>query len=672
MICVEPTQDGFIFSVEGRRIFSHSRRSPCVEIGTAETSVKSGRGYGGLRRRGAVRNPLRTCKIVENGEGFVAIDFDGRLRLGASYKDSVLRLSFSRYDSSINMFRFRMAAYPDERIYGGGERQARLDLKLSRVPLWVEDRGVGHGSGLIATFSRRASGSTGDGNATPFPVPAFISTLNYWCAIDTSAFVRIDFKRSSTVIDAWGVPREISLGFARDPAATIGAMTATIGRQSAPPSWCYDGAWLGFRGPQAELTRKLQRVLDAGVKVAALHASDWSGHPLSGKIAPWDLSLPAAGTGSSGTAYPDLEGFIAGLRGRGIRFLGYVNPLLSTKGRLYAEASTYDYCVKDAAGHDYLLATPQGTAALVDLSSAEAFSWIKDVLRRELIDRGMSGWMADGGECLPPEARLASGESGLLAHNRWPVLWAQANREAIEETGSGSEALFFVRSGWLGSARSAGIVWAGDRLADFSREDGLPSVVPAALSLGLSGIGFWHSEIGGSSTAAWLRRSRECLDRWTEMAAFTPFFRTSEGQRPEANAQHWSDDSSLALLARMSEVYAALKPYHLAVGAEYVRTGLPPLRHPWLAYPEDAESHRLIHQYLYGRDLMVAPVLEAKRELTKLYLPEDEWVHLWSSRVFRRGTVLVDSPAGCPAVFYRASSAFAPLFDAIRRTVRRL
>jgi alpha-glucosidase len=173
------------------------------------------------------------------------------------------------------------------------------------------------------------------------------------------------------------------------------------------------------------------------------------------------------------------------------------------------------------------------------------------------------------------------------------------------------------------------------------------------------------------------------------MSAFSPILRLGDGQRPESNAQFWSDPLCLESLARMSEIYAALKPYHIAVAAEQGdpegspgsplspgSPGLPPIRHPWMHYESDPLAARLEGQYLYGRDLMVAPVLEPRSGssgpcLTELYLPDDEWIHLWTSRAFRGGKVTVESPFGCPAVFYRASSPFASLFDALRRTARR-
>jgi len=318
---------------------------------------------------------------------------------------------------------------------------------------------------------------------------------------------------------------------------------------------------------------------------------------------------------------------------------------------------------------------------MLDLTGIEALAWLKGKLRVGLLEIGMSGILAEGGESLPADAVLASGESAAPAHNRWPLLWSKACREAIDEAraliGPACDAVLLARSGAFGSGRYVNAFWSGDQPATFSKYDGLPGSVPAALSLGLSGGGLWHSEAGGSISFAWARRSPECLARWIEMAAFTPILRVGDGLRPDASAQVWGDPSALAHLARMSEVYAALKPYHIAVAAEHESLGLPPIRHPWMHYEADPQARRLSCQFLYGRDLMVAPALSKSPRggsgpLTELYLPDDEWVHLWTSRRFRGGRVSVESPLGYPAAFYRSASPFAALFDALRRTARRI
>jgi len=309
---------------------------------------------------------------------------------------------------------------------------------------------------------------------------------------------------------------------------------------------------------------------------------------------------------------------------------------------------------------------------MVDLWNPDAFEWIKAVIKRNMIGIGMAGWMADFGEYLPVDAVLHGGVDGLLAHNEYPVLWARANAEAVRESGKEGRICFFMRSGWAGSATHAQGFWAGDQLVNWSQDDGLPSVIPAGISAGISGMGNWHFDIGGYTTVAWIKRSRECFMRWAELAAFTPVMRTHEGNRPESNAQFYSDPALLSHFARMASAWTALAPYHQALADEYAETGLPPIRHPWIHYEKDSELRRLQYQYMYGRDMLIAPVSRPDRDLWEAWLPDDEWVHLWTSREFRGGAVTIDSPLGYPPVFYRVASPWAGLFDNLRKSLTKM
>jgi len=662
MILLEPSQNGFAVSVDGHRVLSHSRRAPCVAIGRSDGAIRATRGAEAPRRRRPSAVPLKSFQIVESDPDLVVIEFEGRLQVALRMKEGRLRIAFSPNDASANYFRLRLAACPDEHIYGCGDRVPkrgeRFDLKGELVPLWVQDRGaIGAPSGLLSRKgSRRASG-------VHFPLPVFVSSRGYWCAIDSSAYAELDFRRRAvTILRSWGVPREVVLGFGENPPQLLAGLTALLGRQSAPPAWCFDGICIGLAGGTEAVERKLDEAFEAGVKVASVWLEDWCGRRAPGTGLPKDWTRDEA-------LYPDLAGLVERLRSRGIRCLGSIGPLLPAGGRLFADASAAGLCVKDGDGGDYLLHAGPQQAAMVDVSGEAGVAWMKDLIKRELLGAGMAGWIADYGEQLPLDAVLSSGESALRAHNRWPVLWAKVNREATEESGRAGETAFFMRSGWLGSSRQAPGCFSADRATGGAQNDGLARAVPAALSLGLSGTGFWHPETIGALSSACRRRAREGKRQRLELAAFAPFFRVGEGSAAGAEESRF-DAESLAFLARMSEVYAALKPYHVAVAAEYAASGLPPMRHPWVHYGADPRALGLARQYLYGRDLMVAPALGRSRAFTELYLPDDAWVHLWTSRSFGRGKVAVESPPGCPAVFYRAASEFAPLFDALRRTVR--
>ncbi|MGA3715873.1 TIM-barrel domain-containing protein, partial [Escherichia coli] len=126
-----------------------------------------------------------------------------------------------------------------------------------------------------------------------------------------------------------------------------------------------------------------------------------------------------------------------------------------------------------------------------------------------MIELGCGGWMADFGEYLPTDTYLHNGVSAEIMHNAWPALWAKCNYEALEETGKLGEILFFMRAGSTGSQKYSTMMWAGDQNVDWSLDDGLASVVPAALSLAMTGHGLHHNDIGGYTTLFEMKRSKE-------------------------------------------------------------------------------------------------------------------------------------------------------------------
>jgi alpha-glucosidase len=442
----------------------------------------------------------------------------------------------------------------------------------------------------------------------------------------------------------------------------VSRLSAYLGRQPELPSWSHDGLWLGVQGGRDVVANKLQHARDAGIPVAAIWAQDWEGIRMTsfGKQLFWNYRYDAI-------LYPELPTYIEQLREMGVRFLGYINPMLVPEGDLYQTGKARGYLVKDIHGDVMHVKITTFPAGLVDFDNPDARQWYKSVIRENMLDIGMSGWMADFGEALPTDAFLASGRRGIDAHNEYPSQWAQVNREAVEEAHKVGDVVFFMRAGYSGSSRHALAIWAGDQLVNWSFDDGLATVVPAGVSLGFCGIGHYHSDIGGYTTVAWIKRSKELLLRWCDQAVFSPIMRTHEGNRPGSNWQFDSDAETLAHFARMTRIFVLLGPYHREIGQHYVRTGLPPMRHPCLHDPTDETLHSLRYQYLYGPDLMVAPVVKPGHKTWRVYLPKDSWIHLWTGRAYKSGWHKVPSPVGHPPVFYRETSPFRALFDSLRK-----
>ena len=162
-------------------------------------------------------------------------------------------------------------------------------------------------------------------------------------------------------------------------------------------------------------------------------------------------------------------------------------------------------------------------------------------------------------------------------------------------------------------------------------------------------------------------RTKEVFQRWADMAVFTPVMRTHESNRPETNFQYYDDADTMELLARQVQIHVELKPYLKDAVDEYTRTGLPVQRPLFMHYEEDSRGYDIQNEYLLGRDMLVVPVYESGAEEWSLYLPEDQWVHLWTGEEYRGGDTTVKAPVGQIPVFYRKDSKYRTLFEEIRQ-----
>jgi alpha-glucosidase len=272
--------------------------------------------------------------------------------------------------------------------------------------------------------------------------------------------------------------------------------------------------------------------------------------------------------------------------------------------------------------------------------------------------------MADFGEYLPTDLRLHDGDP-MQEHNRWPVRWAEVNARAVASRGRTGDVLWFMRAGHTGVQAHCPLLWAGDQSVDFSRHDGIGTVITAALSSGLVGNAFSHSDVGGYTSLFGNIRTAELMLRWYELGAFSPVMRTHEGNRPDDNCQIDSTPDLIARFVRWSRVHASLAPYAAHLVAEAQASGLPAQRALFLHYPDDRETFPIQDQFLYGADLMVAPVIEAGAVMRKVYLPDETWRHVWSGTDYAPGWHDVPAPIGQPPVFFRPESPFAPLFASL-------
>ena len=200
---------------------------------------------------------------------------------------------------------------------------------------------------------------------------------------------------------------------------------------------------------------------------------------------------------------------------------------------------------------------------VVDFTNPAAYEWFKDeVVKKHSLDIGIDGWMADFGEYLPTDDLvLYNGESPMKEHNRWPVLWAKCNYDALKETGRLGEMAVFHAGRRNRKPEILHATLGGDQSVDFTIHDGLATVICAALKRGDERMRAESQRYRRYTSLFGNTRTKELFLRWAEMAAFTPVMRTHEGNRPDENFQYYDDTDCMERLARMVDVYTMLAPY---------------------------------------------------------------------------------------------------------------
>jgi sulfoquinovosidase len=653
-------KDGLLLTLDNRELLRHCAESPALFAGHGKERIGMYRGNFDIEDRVEERFALRLSRVDSDLLTFTHPDMGGKLTLRIIREGAFLKLRGSCSDSSINRLWIRLSAWKGEHVTGGGEQFSALDLRGKIYPIWTREQGVGRNK--LTEITRLADANDhagGDYYTTFFPQPTFVSSRLYWAHLENYEYSELDFRAENFhEIGVWATSFSLVFSAGDSYRELSRTLSALLGRQPVLPDWAMKGIWLGVQGGTEKTLELLNRCRNGGMDVSAVWIQDWEGRRITsfGKRLQWDWRW-------NKDTYPNLDKVIAS--DPNTRWMGYINPYLVEGGVLFAEAQSSGYFVKKQNGEDYLFDFGEYDCGVVDLTMPAAYEWYKNVIKTNLIGLGFRGWMADFGEYLPADS-VCFGGSGLEMHNKWPMLWAKCNRDAVEESGLLGECVFFMRAGAAGSQSYSTLLWAGDQNVDWSDDDGLPSVITAALTAGMSGFGLHTCDAGGYTTLYGMRRDEELLLRWLEFACFTPVIRTHEGNRPDDNVQLYSSSEIIASAARLSHIHTALLPYLKSCVEENAADGIPVMRPLFYNAPEsDRAYERDLYSYYLGDELLVAPVVAPGESARSVWIPEGEWIHLWSGESYAAGEVNVDAPLGKPPVFYRKNGKFEPLFRAL-------
>ncbi|MGH7687611.1 MAG: TIM-barrel domain-containing protein [Candidatus Dormibacteria bacterium] len=431
-----------------------------------------------------------------------------------------------------------------------------------------------------------------------------------------------------------------------DPQTVLERHAQLVGLPPLPPRWAF-GVWKALIGGEANITAQLDRMQALAIPADAV----WVYDAVDSRVGfgwPWKLYGPT----DPGT-YPDLSAFTTRLHARGEKVLGYLNPFLYRGTAGFEDARTHGYLVGDAHGGPLMDAWHDH--AVIDFTNASAAAWWEQQVRNVLVDDGFDGAMQDFGEDPPLDGVYASGQSGTAVHNEYSVLYAQAVSTAAQQAKPG-DAVFFARSGYSGSEQFVTGGFTGDQQHSWDSSNGLPSVIPALLSAGISGRPYWGPDIAGFIDGPPVADEQELWTRWLELGALSPTMRDMLGaeHRP---VDIWTNAETTRLFGFYARLHAALEPYLYRYASVAHQTGLPILRPIFLNYPKDTVTYGVNDEYLLGDDVLVAPVTHPSITSRSVYLPQGMWRDAWSGRVIQgQAWVTVAAPVSQVPLFERVGS----------------
>jgi alpha-glucosidase len=383
--------------------------------------------------------------------------------------------------------------------------------------------------------------------------------------------------------------------------------------------------------------------------------------------------------------FPDPAKMISDLRAEGFRVVVIIDPGIKVDPNYFAynDGRRGGHFVKNADGSELHATVWPGVCAFPDFTSPQAREWFGSLYKGNL-DEGVAGFWNDMNEpgvflseetpkpdvyhhpmkTFPTDARHAGdGEPGAHAryHNVYGMQMARATFEGLKKLRPDARPFVLTRAGYAGVQRYSA-VWTGDNVASW---DHLRLSIPMLLNLGVSGVPFVGSDVGGFSG----NPGPELYARWLQAAALTPFLRSHSeaGSNPH---EPYSFGEEFTRINRASvELRYRLLPYLYTLFREHTVTGAPPMRPLWFEYPEDARTYLVEDQYLVGRDLLVAPVVRESATKRGVYFPAgDDWVDWGTGKTYRGGTdAEIAAPLDRLPLFARAG-AVIPLQSPMQHT----
>ncbi|MDR1060796.1 MAG: glycoside hydrolase family 31 protein [Clostridiales bacterium] len=538
----------------------------------------------------------------------------------------------------------RFESDPCEKIFGLGQyQQPYLDLK-----------------GCSLELAHRNSQAS---------VPFAVSSLGYGFLWNNPAIGSVRLAKNVT---EWTASRAKALDYwvtAGDaPADILRSYASVTGTAPMMPDWAM-GFWqckLRYQ-TQDELLGVAREYKRRGVPLSVI-VIDFFHWPMQGEWA-FDPEY-----------WPDPQAMVDELRGMGVELMVSIWPTVDHRSSNYEEMREKGYLIRVDRGQQIAM-TFHGNTIHYDATNPGARKYLWEKVKNNYGRYGIRLFWLDEAE---PEYgfydfdayRYYLGPNAQIG-NLYPLLYARTFYDGMAEGGQ-QNIINLLRCAWAGSQRYGALVWSGDIDSSFAS---LRNQFAAGLNMGMAGIPWWTTDIGGfhggnPGDPAF----RECFARWFQYGAFCPVMRLHGDREPHspplgtsggglcnsgAANEIWSyGEGVYEICKKYIDIREKLRPYIRKLMAEAHESGLPPMRPVFVDFPRDAAAWGVEDAYMFGPELLVAPIMRAGQRGREVYLPAGaEWIDAWTGERFGGGRVVAaDAPIDRIPVFRLAGAESAPDF----------
>ncbi|QKJ29898.1 alpha-xylosidase [Mucilaginibacter mali] len=493
----------------------------------------------------------------------------------------------SDYSRSMNAV---FSLSPGEKIFGCGESFTGLDKRGQKVVLWADD-------------------ANGVQNETMYkPIPFFMSNRGYGMFMHTSTPITCDFGKYFGGVNSLMIgDDELDLFvFLGEPKDILDEYTNLTGKASMPPLWSF-GFWMSRITYLSEKDGRdiAAKLRENRIPADVIHydtgwfSTDWR---VDYKFAPDRFTDPAK--------------LMSDLKKDGFHVSLWQLPYFTPKNIYFNDLVKNDLVVKDGKGN-----LPYEDAVL-DFSNPATVTWYQDKIAG-LLKLGVGAIKVDFGEAAPNNGLYHSGRTGFYEHNLYPLRYNKTVADITKKVTGDN--IIWARSAWAGSQRYP-LHWGGDAA---NTNTAMAAELRGGLSFGLSGFSFWSHDIGG-----FVRKSPENLyARWAAFGMLTSHSR-AHGAPPK---EPWAYSPEFLNTFRLTdEMRYKLMPYIYAQAKDCTERGLPMVRALFVEYPRDPGAWLTDDEYLFGSDMLVAPLFEEVKE-REVYLPTGNWIDYQTGKTYKSG-----------------------------------